>query len=51
MKKCISCNKTVTDDKTEFRCPSCGKETIIRCDHCKTTAKPYTCPNCGFEGL
>jgi predicted RNA-binding Zn-ribbon protein involved in translation (DUF1610 family) len=50
MKKCISCNKMVNEDKTEFKCPGCGKETIIRCDHCKTTSKAYVCPACEFEG-
>jgi len=50
MKKCTSCNKIVTDDKTEFKCPSCGKETIIRCNSCKMTSKEYTCKECGFVG-
>ena len=50
MKKCISCNKVVYYDKTEFKCPGCGKEAIVRCDHCKTTSKNYKCPACEFEG-
>ena len=50
MKKCSTCNKVVTDDKTEFHCPSCGKGIIVRCDHCKQTSKKYTCEDCSFEG-
>ncbi|MEK6959230.1 MAG: zinc finger domain-containing protein [archaeon] len=50
MKKCVSCNKAVTGVHTEFKCPSCGKGTIIRCDHCKGNVKIYTCPECGFVG-
>jgi Zn-ribbon RNA-binding protein len=50
MKKCSTCNKVVTDDKTEFHCPSCGKGIIVRCDHCKQTSKKYTCEECSFEG-
>ncbi len=51
MKKCISCNKVVSNNKTEFKCPVCKKELIVRCDHCKATAKAYKCTSCGFEGL
>ena len=50
MKKCTTCNKVVTDNKTEFKCPGCGKGIIIRCDSCKQTAKRYTCADCGFVG-
>ena len=50
MKKCTTCNKVVTNEKTEFKCPDCGKETIIRCDSCKKSSKIYTCPGCGFVG-
>ncbi|HNV00987.1 MAG TPA: zinc finger domain-containing protein [archaeon] len=50
MKTCTTCNKIVTDAKTEFKCPECGKTTIVRCDHCKTTSKTYTCKECGFVG-
>jgi Zn-ribbon RNA-binding protein len=50
MKKCTTCNKIVAEEKTEFKCPSCGKETIIRCDSCKESVKPYKCKECGFEG-
>ncbi|MDD4250634.1 MAG: zinc finger domain-containing protein [Candidatus ainarchaeum sp.] len=50
MKKCTTCNKIVTDNKTEFKCPNCGKTTIIRCDSCKTSAKEYVCKECNFVG-
>ncbi|MDD3083626.1 MAG: zinc finger domain-containing protein [Candidatus ainarchaeum sp.] len=50
MKKCTTCNKIVYDKKTEFKCPSCGKETIIRCDSCKKSSKEYSCKECGFIG-
>ncbi len=50
MKICSTCNKEVADNFVEFRCPSCGKAPIIRCFHCRKTAKAYKCPECGFEG-
>jgi predicted RNA-binding Zn-ribbon protein involved in translation (DUF1610 family) len=50
MKKCTTCNKIVNEKKTEFKCPGCEKELIIRCDSCKKTAKEYTCKECGFVG-
>ena len=28
----------------------CGKEKIIRCDHCKSTTKEYKCNECKFIG-
>jgi predicted RNA-binding Zn-ribbon protein involved in translation (DUF1610 family) len=50
MKTCTTCIKIVSDEKTEFKCPDCGKTTIVRCDHCKTTSKTYKCKECGFVG-
>ncbi|MDD3159418.1 MAG: zinc finger domain-containing protein [Candidatus ainarchaeum sp.] len=50
MKRCTICNKIVTNDKREFKCPSCGKLTIIRCDDCEKAAKTYICKECGFVG-
>ncbi|MCD6478721.1 MAG: RNA-binding protein [Candidatus Diapherotrites archaeon] len=50
MKKCISCNTVVTNDYVAFKCPNCLKATIIRCDKCRGSSKPYKCPECGFEG-
>jgi len=49
MKVCSSCNKEVTTDYVEFKCPKCGKEKIIRCENCRKTVKTYKC-KCGFEG-
>jgi len=50
MKVCSTCNKEVTDDYVDFKCPKCGSERIVRCLHCRTTSKPYTCKECGFIG-
>ncbi|MFA6268999.1 MAG: zinc finger domain-containing protein [archaeon] len=50
MKTCTSCNKVVTSNHVEFKCPSCGKSTIIRCEHCKQNCKEYTCKECSFVG-
>ncbi|MFH1586583.1 MAG: zinc finger domain-containing protein [Candidatus Diapherotrites archaeon] len=49
MKICTTCNKEVTGDYVEFKCPKCDKEIIIRCGHCRSTSKTYQC-SCGFEG-
>jgi Zn-ribbon RNA-binding protein len=50
MKKCNTCNTAVSSEYVEFKCPDCGGETIIRCEHCRQTAKKYTCTKCGFIG-
>lgn len=49
---CNSCNKTIQEGATIFKCPDCGKEDIIRCSHCKKLGVRYKCPNpdCGFSG-
>ena len=50
MRKCVSCNKVVSSDYTEFKCPKCLKGTIIRCDTCKNSNRGYKCEECGFIG-
>lgn len=50
MKKCTSCHREVTSDYVEFKCPKCGKETIVRCLNCRKLVTPYVCPKCKFEG-
>ncbi|MCK9292919.1 MAG: zinc finger domain-containing protein [archaeon] len=50
MEQCTSCNIEVTQDYTTFKCPKCGKAKIIRCNRCKSTSKPYKCPECNFIG-
>jgi len=51
MLKCTSCNANVSAKKnfTQFHCPSCGKELIVRCYTCKNLSVKYTC-KCGFQG-
>ena len=50
--KCNSCNVKVGNmpGAVTFMCPSCGKQQIIRCEHCRRVAAKYICPSCGFEG-
>ncbi|MEI7961943.1 MAG: zinc finger domain-containing protein [archaeon] len=50
MKTCTSCNKVVTKNHIEFKCPNCGKNTIVRCASCKENAKIYACKECEFVG-
>jgi Zn-ribbon RNA-binding protein len=50
VKKCVSCGKEAIFGYSEFGCPSCGKQKIIRCGDCKELAAKYTCPKCGFSG-
>ena len=50
MKACMSCNKEVSGNYLEFKCPKCLKSNIVRCDHCRSMSKEYKCVNCGFEG-
>ena len=49
---CSSCKKNVANSKgtAVFNCPSCGKEKVVRCMHCRKIAAKYTCPSCSFEG-
>ena len=50
--RCSTCGITVESDKVwvEFRCPSCRKETIVRCERCKRLENSYKCSACGFIG-
>ncbi len=48
-KKCVSCGH-LTNEYTEFKCPSCGKGEIIRGRHCREISNTYRCAECGFEG-
>ncbi|MGI6589124.1 MAG: zinc finger domain-containing protein [Candidatus Iainarchaeum sp.] len=50
MKTCTTCNKVVTSNHIEFKCPSCGKTNIVRCASCKEDSKEYKCKECGFVG-
>jgi hypothetical protein len=50
MKTCSSCNREVTSNYAEFRCPECGKSNIVRCQHCRETVKTYKCEKCNFVG-
>ena len=50
VKVCSSCNREITREATEFKCPKCGKVKIVRCEHCRTTVKTYKCQECGFVG-
>lgn len=49
---CSSCKKNVANSQgtAVFKCPSCGKEDVVRCMHCRKIAAKYTCPSCSFEG-
>jgi len=50
MGTCTSCNKEVSGDYIEFRCPKCGKQKIIRCINCRENERTYSCKECNFEG-
>ncbi|MEA3430668.1 MAG: zinc finger domain-containing protein [Nanoarchaeota archaeon] len=49
---CSSCKKKIANltGSVNFKCPKCGKTTIIRCKHCRQIVAKYRCPECGFEG-
>lgn len=49
-KKCSSCGREVKSRYSEFKCPQCGEEKIVRCEDCRTLATKYTCGKCGFTG-
>ncbi len=50
--KCVSCKIDIINSTgaVKFICPSCGKEEIVRCTHCREIAARYKCPKCGFSG-
>jgi Zn-ribbon RNA-binding protein len=50
--KCSSCKRNITNlvGSAKFKCPSCGKQEIIRCKNCREIVATYKCPECGFEG-
>ncbi|MCL5100751.1 MAG: zinc finger domain-containing protein [Candidatus Marsarchaeota archaeon] len=48
-KICSSCGR-LTDKYVTFKCPSCGNETIVRCQECRKTHTKYRCITCNFEG-
>ena len=48
-KICTSCGR-LTSAYTEFKCPGCGKSTIIRCKHCREITNTYRGGDCEFEG-
>ncbi|MBU0953632.1 MAG: DUF1610 domain-containing protein [Nanoarchaeota archaeon] len=50
--RCISCGRRIEGDPQYvlFPCPGCGKEQIVRCDHCKQRANKYACTSCNFSG-
>ena len=50
--RCTTCGLSVESEKiwVDFKCPSCGKTKIIRCERCKRLENPYTCEGCGFKG-
>jgi predicted RNA-binding Zn-ribbon protein involved in translation (DUF1610 family) len=48
-KTCSSCGR-LTHEYTEFKCPSCGKSTLVRCLHCREISNAYACEECKFEG-
>ena len=49
---CSSCKKDITNDvgSVKFKCPSCGKTEIVRCQKCRKIAANYKCAECGFIG-
>ncbi|MCK4883930.1 MAG: RNA-binding protein [Candidatus Diapherotrites archaeon] len=49
-KKCTTCNREVTNDYIELKCPNCNKAVIIRCMQCRELSNTYVCPECGFQG-
>ena len=50
--KCTTCGVLISNNRMAviFKCPNCGKETIVRCEHCRKIGAKYKCPSCGFEG-
>ncbi|HLC45501.1 MAG TPA: zinc finger domain-containing protein [archaeon] len=49
-KICSSCGSSVLNKYTEFKCPGCGKNEIVRCEKCRRLTNEYKCKDCGFSG-
>jgi Zn-ribbon RNA-binding protein len=52
MDQCTSCKINVANKAgtVKFKCPSCQKFDIVRCENCRKTVAKYVCPSCGFTG-
>ncbi|MEA3254626.1 MAG: zinc finger domain-containing protein [Candidatus Altiarchaeota archaeon] len=50
MERCSSCGTEVMDNYVKFKCPSCDKTEIVRCESCRLLGTKYTCEVCGFVG-
>ncbi|MEM2094798.1 MAG: zinc finger domain-containing protein [Candidatus Bathyarchaeia archaeon] len=52
MPNCIWCGHIIMpkEKAVKFHCPSCGEFLLWRCERCRTLARPYKCPKCGFVG-
>ena len=50
IKKCTTCGSDAVKKFTEFPCPGCAKNKIVRCDKCRNLTADYKCPSCGFTG-
>ncbi|MFC2162866.1 zinc finger domain-containing protein [Candidatus Altiarchaeota archaeon] len=48
-KKCGSCGTELLGKYSEFNCPKCDKEEIVRCESCRKLGIKYTCSKCGLE--
>ncbi len=46
---CSSCGR-LASEYVNFKCPSCGKEEIIRCQSCREKYVRYKCSVCSYEG-
>ncbi|MBS3145910.1 RNA-binding protein [Candidatus Woesearchaeota archaeon] len=51
-KQCNSCQTRLTNlsGSTTFKCPSCSKQEIVRCKHCREIGAKYLCSECSFSG-
>ena len=49
---CTSCKMKMVSSEgiATFKCPSCGKEDVVRCKKCRVDSIPYVCSDCAFEG-
>ncbi len=42
--------RTNEPKSTAFKCPACGKSTIVRTFNERQIVSQYRCPECGFTG-